>query len=100
MPERRDTIVIWPIYFDSTKTRSEGRMVSSEDSVPSPSVDDIVTAILKLGIKPEIEREKKHPSAWQASSGRILVHKSEHKTAILKKIGRSLKAKAGARVQA
>lgn len=68
-------------------------MVSSEDSVPSPSVDDIATAILKLGIKPEIEREKMHPSTWQVSSGRILVHKSEHKTAILKKIGRSLKAR-------
>ena len=93
MPEKRDTIVIWPIYFDSTKTRSEGRMVSVEDSVPSPNVDDVIAATLKAGIKPEIEREKKHPSTWQASSGRILVPKSEHKTAILKKIAKSLKVK-------
>ena len=68
-------------------------MVSSEDSVPSPSVDDVITATLKAGIKPEIEREKKYPSTWQTSSGRILVPKNEHKTAILKKIARSLKAK-------
>jgi signal recognition particle subunit SRP19 len=93
MPEKRDTIVIWPIYFDSTKTRSEGRMVSAEDSVQNPSVDDVITATLKAGIKPEIEREKKHPSTWQVSSGRILVPKSEPKTAILKKIARSLKSK-------
>jgi len=93
MPENRDTIVIWPIYFDSTKTRSEGRTVSAEDSVPSPSVDDVITATLKAGIKPEIERDKKHPGTWQTSSGRILVPKSEHKTVILKKIAKSLKAK-------
>jgi len=98
MPEKRDTIVIWPIYFDSTKTRSEGRMVSAEDSVPSPSVDDVIAAALKVGIKPEIEREKKHPSTWQASSGRILVPKGENKTVVLKKIARSLKQKAGAGV--
>lgn len=93
MPEKRDTIVIWPIYFDSTKTRSEGRMVSAEDSVPNPSVDDVITATLKAGIKPEIDREKKHPSTWQVSSGRILVPKTEPKTVILKKIARSLKSK-------
>jgi len=68
-------------------------MVSAEDSVPSPSVDDVITATLKAGIKPEIEQDKKHPSTWQASSGRILVPKSEHKTIILKKISKSLKAK-------
>lgn len=98
MTEKKDTIVIWPIYFDSTKTRSQGRMVSAEDSVPNPSVEDVIAATLKVGIKPEIEREKKHPGTWQASSGRILVPKSETKTVILKKIARSLKVKAGARV--
>lgn len=98
MTGKKDTIVIWPIYFDSTKTRSQGRMVSAENSVPNPSVDDVIAATLKVGIKPEIEREKKHPSTWQTTSGRILVPKSETKTAILKKIARSLKVKAGAKV--
>lgn len=68
-------------------------MVSAEYSVPSPSVDDIIAAASKAGIKPEIEREKKHPSTWQASSGRILVPRSEHKTVILKKIAKYLKGK-------
>lgn len=93
MPEKRDTIVIWPIYFDSAKTRSEGRKVSAEDSVANPTVDDIMTAALKAGINPEIRREKKHPSAWQESSGSILVPKVEPKTMVLKKIARSLKTK-------
>lgn len=68
-------------------------MVSAEDSVPNPSIDEVITATLKVGIKPEIERDKKHPSTWQATSGRILVPKSETKTVILKKIARSLKTK-------
>jgi signal recognition particle subunit SRP19 len=93
MPGKKDKLVIWPIYFDSTKTRSEGRMVSVEESVASPTVDDVMAAALKAGIRPEIEMEKKHPSTWQASSGRIIVPKSEPKTAVLKKIAKSLKAK-------
>jgi signal recognition particle subunit SRP19 len=89
----KDKVVIWPIYFDSTKTRSEGRMVSAVDSVASPTIDDIIAAALKAGFKPEMEKEKKHPATWRESSGRILVPKREPKTVILKKIARSLKGK-------
>jgi len=93
MPEKRDTIIIWPIYFDSTKTRSEGRKVSGEDSVSNPTIDDVIAAVMKAGLKPEIEWDKKHPSMWQSSSGRILVPKSGAKTATMKKIAKSLKTR-------
>jgi signal recognition particle subunit SRP19 len=93
MPGSKDKITIWPLYFDSAKTRSEGRMVRMADSVADPTLDDVIAAALKVGLNPEIEREKKHPSMWHESSGRILVPKSEPKTAMLKKIGKSLKDK-------
>ncbi len=91
MPDK-DKFVIWPIYFDSTKTRSEGRAVSIGDAVESPNIDDIITAALKAGFKPEIEREKRHPKTWHESSGRILLPKSSPKSALLKRISISLKA--------
>jgi signal recognition particle subunit SRP19 len=89
----KDKVVIWPIYFDSNKARSKGRMVCAKDSMSNPTIDDVIAAAIKAGFKPEIEREKKHPSTWHESSGRILVPKKEPKKAILKKIAGSLKKK-------
>lgn len=92
MPEK-DKLVVWPIYFDSTRSRRDGRMVSAQEGVKEPTLDDIVTAALKAGLKPEIEREKRHPKTWHESSGRILIPKKGPKSAALKKIARSLKGK-------
>ena len=58
-----------------------------------PTIDDVIAAVMKAGLKPEIERDKKHPSMWQSSSGRILVPKSGAKTATMKKIAKSLKTR-------
>ena len=94
MPEK-DKLVIWPIYFDIARTRSEGRMVSHQDAVNEPNLDMLITASLKSGFKPEIEREKKHPKTWhqEEASGRILVAKKGPKSAVLKRIAGSMKAK-------
>jgi signal recognition particle subunit SRP19 len=92
MPDK-DKLVVWPIYFDSTRSRSEGRMVSTQEGVKEPTLDDIVTAALKAGFKPETEREMRHPKTWHESAGRILVPKKGPKSAALKRIARSLNVK-------
>jgi len=94
MPEK-DKLVIWPIYFDIARTRSEGRMVSHQDAVNEPNLDMLITASLKSGFKPEIEREKKHPKTWhlEGAFGRILVAKKGPKSAVLKRIAGSMKSK-------
>jgi signal recognition particle subunit SRP19 len=94
MPEK-DKLVIWPLYFDAARTRSEGRMVSRQDAVNEPNLDMLITASLKSGFKPEIEREKKHPKTWhlEEASGRILLAKKGSKSAVLKRIAGSMKAK-------
>ncbi len=68
-------------------------MVSVEEGVREPTLDDIITAALKAGFKPEIEKEKRHPKTWHESSGRILVPKKGPKSDALKRIARSLSAK-------
>ncbi len=94
MPDK-DKLVIWPIYFDAARTRSEGRMVSLQDAVNEPTLDNVITAALKSGFKPEIEREKKHPKTWHEpeAAGRILVAKNGSKSRALKRIASSLKSK-------
>ncbi|MCX6675878.1 MAG: signal recognition particle protein Srp19 [Methanothrix sp.] len=96
MPDK-DKLVIWPIYFDAGRTRGEGRMVSLQDAIKEPTLDITITAAIKSGFKPEIEREKKHPKVWHETeaSGRILVPKNGPKSAILRQIARSLKGKRG-----
>jgi len=94
MPDK-DKLVIWPIYFDIARTRSEGRMVSHQDAVNEPNLDILITASQKSGLQPEIEREKKHPKTWhqEGAFGRILVAKNGSKSAVLKRIAGSMKAK-------
>ncbi len=91
----KDKLVVWPLYFDAARSRSEGRAVSLQDAVKEPAIDDVMTAALRSGLKPEIEREKKHPKTWTDASGRILVPKSQPKSEILKKISKNLKGKKG-----
>ena len=94
MPEK-DKLIIWPIYFDAARSRSEGRMVSLQDAVNEPNLEMIITASLKSGLQPEIEREKKHPKTWhqEEAFGRILVAKKGPKSALLKRIAAAMKAK-------
>ena len=94
MPEK-DKLVIWPIYFDAALSRKDGRMVSIQDAVNDPNLDMLITAALKSGFKPEIEREKKHPKIWhqEDASGRILISRNGSKSVALKKIALSMKSK-------
>jgi signal recognition particle subunit SRP19 len=93
MPGRKDVVVIWPLYFDAARSRSEGRMVPASVAISSPTLDQLITAAIKAGYKPEIERDKKHPSNWYECSGRILVPKREPKSAVLRKIAMSMRSK-------
>jgi signal recognition particle subunit SRP19 len=94
MPEK-DKVVIWPLYFDIARSREEGRMVSLQEAINEPTLDLIITAALKSGLKPEIERDKMHPKTWHQAeaAGRILVVKKGPKSATLKRIAGSLKSK-------
>lgn len=89
----KDKLVVWPLYFEAARSRSEGRMIPLHDAVKEPTIDDVISAALRSGLKPEIEREKKHPKTWADASGRILVQKSQPKSEILRRISKNLKGK-------
>lgn len=69
---------IYPIYFDASRSREQGRRVSKEDAVHNPLAREIVDALQHIGTTRQIplqvafEPTKTHPKDW-ANPGRIRV---------------------------
>ena len=70
--ERR-FVIIWPIYFDKDKSRSNGRKVSKKYAVNKPNIALLSNIIKKLGYDFEVD-------GWAASYG---IYESFHGDAIL-----------------
>lgn len=85
-----ERIVIWSVYFDSTKTRKQGRKLPLSLSIPNPKIEEIVEAAKLLGLDPIIE-EKSYPREWWIYDKRIVVLKKGSKRETLKQIALKLK---------
>jgi signal recognition particle subunit SRP19 len=87
---KRDKFVLWPLYFDSTKTRSVGRRVPESLAVPAPKLKELQKAVEQVGLQPEIVMDIGHPnSPWQ-KTGLIVVPKRGSKTQILRRVAEEL----------
>ena len=83
--------IIWPVYIDSKKTKNEGRKIPMADAVSSPKLREITRAANKLGLKPEVEKNKSYSQSWWEVSGRVVVDKTLPKREILIKISKMIK---------
>ncbi|KAF3766096.1 SRP19-domain-containing protein [Cryphonectria parasitica EP155] len=63
---------LYPIYFDASRTRAEGRRVPKELAVSNPLAREIVNACRDLRVQTLFEPEKMHPRDW-ANPGRVKV---------------------------
>ncbi|KAB8232507.1 signal recognition particle, SRP19 subunit [Aspergillus alliaceus] len=63
---------LYPVYFDKSRTRAEGRKVGIELAVENPLAREIVDAAQMLGLQVGFEPEKLHPKDW-ANPGRVRV---------------------------
>jgi len=63
---------LYPVYFDATRSRAEGRRVSSSVAVKNPLSRDIAQACSQLGLQVLLEPHKFHPKDW-ANPGRVRV---------------------------
>jgi signal recognition particle subunit SRP19 len=63
---------LYPIYFDKTRSRAEGRKVGAEMAVENPLAREIADAVQMLGLQVGLEPEKLHPKDW-ANPGRVRV---------------------------
>jgi signal recognition particle subunit SRP19 len=87
---KQDKAILWPAYFDSAKTRKEGRRVPKNLAVQSPKILEITEAAVKLGLKHEVAAEAGFPKTPWVKTGMIMVEKKGTKEQVIKKIAKQL----------
>lgn len=87
---KQNKIFLWSIYFDTNKSRADGRRVPKKLAVSAPKLEEIQRAAKRLGIQPEVVPDAAHPSSPWLKSGLLVVPKTESKDKTLKKIAEEL----------
>ena len=88
---RADHIVLWPSYFDLTKTRAGGRRVPKAFAVQNPTSEELLEAVKSLGMGAELQADKAYPRSWWGWEGCVSVEKSLSKAELLAKVAPALK---------
>ncbi|RSL42913.1 hypothetical protein CEP53_011946 [Fusarium sp. AF-6] len=63
---------LYPVYFDASRSRAEGRRVNADLAVKDPLAREIANACSRLRLPTLFEPEKVHPKDW-ANPGRVKV---------------------------
>ena len=87
---KKNKVILWSVYFDSTKARTDGRRVPKNLAVSAPKIEELQQAAKRLGLQPEVNSEATHPSCPWKKVGLIVLPKTESKTVTLKKIAKEL----------
>ena len=87
---KQDKAIIWPAYFDITKTRNKGRRVPKNMAVPNPKIEELQTAAGRLGLKNEVVAQVSYPKVPWQKTGSILVEKKTPKEQIIKNLAKQL----------
>ena len=88
---KQNKIVVWPVYFDSTRARGQGRKIPKKYAVPNPKLDEICKALDKLKLKYEVVADAAYPKMPWRRTGVIYVEKiKKPKLEILKLISQKL----------
>lgn len=84
-------ITIWPQYLNRDLSLSEGRKISKELAVSSPTMAEIEKALKRLGFTYQIQKERAYPGKWYEKSGRVLVEYENTKLELIKEISSKIK---------
>ena len=84
--------VIWPIYFDSSISRSECRRVPLSLAIRNPTAEQIAKAARSLGWRVELEPGS-HPAYWWKRTGKVIIDpgKPMKKGEVIKTLAQTLK---------
>jgi signal recognition particle subunit SRP19 len=85
--QEKKQLIVWPVYLDAARARNEGRQVPAEFAVKAPRVSEIHRAAEKLGLHPEIVKDRAHPATWTDRSGMVIIDNLGPKSELLRKIG-------------
>ena len=87
---KQNKLFLWPVYFDSTKTRNDGRRVPKKLAVPTPKMEELERAAKRLSLQPETVSDATHPNSPWKTSGLVIVPKTEPKVKTIKKVATEL----------
>jgi signal recognition particle subunit SRP19 len=87
---QQEKVIIWPAYFDSTRTRKQGRRVPKNLASSSPQIQEIKTVAEKLQLNCEFVADVAYPNTPWLKSGMILVKKKNTKSELIKSIAKQL----------
>jgi signal recognition particle subunit SRP19 len=87
---KQDKAIIWPAYFDQTKTRKKGRRVPKNMAVQSPKILEIQEAAQKQGLRYEVAATAGYPKTPWAKTGMLLVEKKGSKEQVISRIAKQL----------
>jgi signal recognition particle subunit SRP19 len=87
---KQDKVIIWPAYFDLSRSRIEGRRVPKNIAVASPRVTEIKEAAEKLGLSCELVPDYGYPRTPYVKVGMLLVEKKGSKNQTATMIGKQL----------
>lgn len=93
---KQDKAIIWPAYFDATKTRNEGRRIPKNLAIPLPRIAEIKDAADKLRLDCELVADVAYPATPWLKTGMLLVKKKEPKERTIRKIAKQLPSLRGA----
>jgi len=88
--QKKGKIVLWPVYFDSSKTRAEGRKVPKSHAIQSPRIEELEKAVQRLGLQSQMVTDAAHSKEPYRKTGLLLVSTEGSKTQIMQKIAKTL----------
>lgn len=91
------TFVLWPAYFDRSRSRADGRRVPDALAVREPDAAWVETAARKVGLATTLEEKAVHPSIPYEKAGRVLVAKDGSKEQVLRKVAQRMRESQEAR---
>ncbi len=88
---QQDKVIVWPAYFDSTRTRKNGRRIPKNLAVLMPRALEIKEAADKLHLICELVPDTGYAKTPWLKPGMVLVKKGkESKEAIIQRIAKQL----------
>ena len=86
-----NAIVLWPEYFDISRSRAEGRRLPKSLCVDKPDLDIIAKGAMILDLEYKIIEDAAYPSNSNEKNGCVRVEKGKmKKTTLLSKIDETL----------
>jgi signal recognition particle subunit SRP19 len=87
---KQDKVIIWPAYFDLSKSRENGRRVPKSIAVASPKIAEVKEAAEKLSLTCELFPDAGYPKTSSLKTGMVLVEKKGSKSQTITMIAKQL----------